>query len=166
MALARSTLEDAMTDRVSASITLGGTLTASQYAELAEIIADEDLSLEWDGERFEPQHRTVGESLSLYAHEVAWGRFDNLESWCIRMGLPFARCSGAYFTEWGPERVVFTGRGEPTSYPTVEDDYVVIGRDAAEKLGSIAAILAYFDEADFVVPPLVVEGDPDTAGEA
>jgi hypothetical protein len=64
-------MEEIMADRVSASIILGGTLTAADYAKLAEVIADEGLSIEWDGERFEPEHRTVGEPLSLYAHEVA-----------------------------------------------------------------------------------------------
>ena len=66
-----------MADRVSASITVGGTLTKAQYLDLAEIIADEGLSVEWDGDRFAPQHRKVGEPLSLYAHEVASGRFEN-----------------------------------------------------------------------------------------
>lgn len=85
-----------MANRVSASITIGGTLNADDYAELAEIIAAEGLSIEWEGEDFEPEHRTVGEPLSLHAHEVAWARFDSLESWCIERKLPFSRWSGAY----------------------------------------------------------------------
>jgi hypothetical protein len=32
----------------------------------------------------------------------------------------------------------------------------VIGRAALERLASFDAVLAYFDAADFVVPPLVV----------
>ena len=152
-----------MADRVSASIVVGGTITASDYAELAEIIADEGLSIEWDGERVEPTHRTVGEALSLYAHEVAWGRFETLEAWCVDKKLPFARWSGAYGGEWGAERVVFTGAGKPTSYAADEDDRVVIDRGTVEQLGSIEAITAYFDAADCAVPPLVVEGD---AGDA
>ncbi|PAL19382.1 hypothetical protein [Sphingopyxis sp. GW247-27LB] len=152
-----------MADRVSASIELGGSLTAADYAELSEIIASEGLSTEWDGEPFEPDHRTVGESLSLYAHEVAWGRFEMLETWCVEKSLPFVRWSGAYAGQWGAERVVFTGAGEPVSYAADEDDYVVIGRGTVEKLGSLDAIIAYFDAADTHVPPLVVEGDPSDA---
>ena len=148
-----------MADRVSASIELGGVLSALNYRELCETIAGEGLAIEWDGEPFEPHHRTEGQSLQLYAHEVAWGRFEALESWCVTMGLPFVRWSGAYPGQWGAERVVFTGEGEPQSYAADEDDYVVIGRGTVEKLGSFEAIIAYFDAADFKVPALVVEGE-------
>lgn len=148
-----------MADRVSASIELGGLLTAADYAELSEIIASEGLSIEWDGEAFEPDHGTVGESLNLYAHEVAWGRIDKLETWCAEKRLPFTRWSGGYPGQWGAERVVFTGDGEPVAYAADEDDRVVIGSETAERLGSIEAILAYFDAADTGVPPLMFEGE-------
>jgi hypothetical protein len=150
-----------MADRVSASITLGGKITTSDYDALAEIVVGEALSVEWDGETFELAHRTVGESLGLYAHEVAWGRFETLETWCVEKKLPFVRWSGAYASQWGAQRVVFMGQGEPTAYAADEDDCVVICRETAEKLGSIEAIRAYFDGADFMVPPLIVDGDPD-----
>lgn len=149
-----------MADRVSASIQIGGVLTAAVFTELASIIADEGLSTEWDGEPFEPAHRSVGEPLHLYAHEVAWGRFEALESWCVEQKLPFARWSGGYGGQWGPERVVFIGEGEPTSYAADEDDRIVVVRDTIERLDSVEAVLAYFDAADVPVPPLVVEGDP------
>lgn len=145
-----------MADRVSASIVLGGTLTATDYAELSKIIVSEGLSIEWDGERFEPDHRTVGEPLSLYAHEVAWGRFEELETWCVEKKLPFSRWSGAYGGEWSAERVVFTGAREPTSYIADEEDRIMIDRTTVEKLGSVEAIVAYFDAADVAVPPLEI----------
>ena len=140
-------------------LTIGGTVTPAVYAELADIIAAEGLSTEWDGEPFSPDQRTEGEELRLFAHEVAWGRFEELEAWCVEHAIPFARWSGAYGGEWGAERVVFTGSGEPISYAADEDDRVVIHRDTAERLGSIEAILAHFDAADFRLPPLVVAAD-------
>ena len=149
-----------MADRVSASITVGGTVTPAACSELAEVIASEDLSTEWDGDPFKPDQRTEGEPLRLFAHEVAWGRFEELEAWCFEHRIPFARWSGAYGGEWGAERVVFTGSGEPISYAADEDDRVMIDRDTAEWLGSIDAIRAYFDAAEFEVPPLVVESEP------
>ena len=152
-----------MANRVSASIEIGGLLTSPQYAELAEIIADEGLSIEWDGERFEPAHRTIGEPLRLYAHEVAWGRFETLEEWCAENRLAFARWSGAYGGEWSAERVVFTGEGVPRSYTADEDDHVVICRATIEKLGSFEAVLAHFDAADVPIPPLAIEGEPSRA---
>ena len=57
-----------MADRVSASITLSGTTTPFAYADLANIIAAEGLSTEWDGEPFAPDQRSQGEPLRLFAH--------------------------------------------------------------------------------------------------
>lgn len=150
-----------MADRVSASITLGGAITQAAYTQLAEIIAQEGLSIEWDGQVFEPGDRTQGEPLRLYAHEVAWGRFEALEAWCIAHSIPFARWSGAYPGQWGAERAVFTGNGAPQCFAADEDDHVLIGRETVERLGSIEAIRLLFDAADFAVPPLVIGGiDP------
>lgn len=149
-----------MVDRVSASITLGGSLITSDYAELCEIIADEGLSTEWDGPDFAPEHRVVGEPLGLCAHEVSWGRFEMLEAWCVDHKVPFARWSGACPGQWGAERVVFTGEGEPQSYSVDEEDYVLVGRDVIRRLGSLDAIFSYFDAADFTIPRLSLPGDP------
>lgn len=152
-----------MADRVSASIVIGGTVTRADYTELADIIASEGLSIEWDGEPFAPEQHVIGETLQLYAHEVAWGRFEELEAWCNDNKLPYARWLGAYPCQWGAERVVFTGTDEPTSYPCDEDDHVAIRRDTIDKLGSMDAIAAYFDAADFTVPPLVITDTTDPA---
>ncbi|MBX9898027.1 MAG: hypothetical protein K2Y17_09050 [Qipengyuania sp.] len=147
-----------MADRVSASIIIGGAITAAVYADFSAIIADEGLSIEWDGAPFEPHDREEGEPLRLCAHEVAWGRFEQLEAFCVERRLPFARWSDAYPGQWDPERVVFTGDGEPQSYGASNDDDVRIGRNTAEALGSYEAIIANFDAADFAVPPLIVNG--------
>lgn len=152
-----------MADRVSASISIGGSISRSTYAELVEHIRAEGLATEWDGELFDTDHRTVGTSLNLFAHEVAGGCFDALESWCVQNRLPFARWSGGYAGQWGPERVIHRGEGILSSYVVTEDDVVVIAREAIERLGSLDAVLAHFDDADFAVPPLAVEGDDHSA---
>src|SRR3546814_8432995 len=87
------------------------------------------------------------------AHEVAWGRFEELEAFCVRNALPFSRWSAAYPGQWGAERVVFPGGGEPRSYAADEDDYILIGRCTIARIGGFAAIIAHFDAADFAVPP-------------
>src|SRR3546814_17647544 len=74
--------------------------------------------------------------LSLMAHEVAWGCFEQLEAFCIANGLCFARWSGGYSGQWGAERLVFTGIGEPQGYAADEDDYILMGRCTAQRLGS------------------------------
>jgi len=145
-----------MADRVSASITIGGTLPVALLPDLLAAIEREGLSTEWDGEPFTPDQLPEGEPLSLMAHEVAWGHFRELEAFCVKHGLPYARWSGAYGGQWGAERLVFTGSGEAQSYAADEDDYILMGRCTAERLGSFPAIIAHFNAADFVIPPLVI----------
>jgi hypothetical protein len=62
--------------------------------------------------------------------------------------------------QWGAERVVFTGDGEPSSYPADEDDHVMLAHEMAEKLGSIEAITGYFNAADVSIPPLEIVDEP------
>ncbi|PTD16817.1 hypothetical protein [Sphingomonas fennica] len=145
-----------MADRVSASITIGGNLPANLLLDLARVINAEGLSTDWDGSDFTITELPDRQPLTLMAHEVAWGRFEGLEAFCIENGLPFTRWSGAYPGQWGAERTVFTGSGEPQCYAADEDDYVLMGRCTAERLGSFAAIVAHFDAADFAVPPFVI----------
>lgn len=84
-----------MADRVSASIIIGGTIPRSLQPELAALVEAEGLSIEWDGEPFTLSMLHENVALELMAYEVARGRFEALESWCVELGLPFARWSGA-----------------------------------------------------------------------
>jgi hypothetical protein len=145
-----------MADRVSVSITIGGALPSALLSDFIALIEQQRLSTEWDGAAFTASDLTGNAALELMAHEVAWGRFEDLEAFCVKNALPFSRWSGAYPGQWGAERVVFTGSGEPRSYAADEDDYILIGRCTAERLGGFAAIIAHFDAADFAVPPLVI----------
>lgn len=147
-----------MAVRVSAAITIGGTMKAKLFADLVELITEAALSTERDGPVFEVSHHREGEALSLHAHEVAGGEFSQLEEFLVDHDLPFARWSGGYVGAFGAERVVFTGAGEPRSYASDEEDHVLIARDTVETLGSYEAVIAYFDEAEFLIPPLIVEG--------
>lgn len=148
-----------MADRVDASITVGGTLSEALFTELIDHIQNEDLGLDWGEPSPESGAIPTGKPLALYAHEVAWGRFDDLETWCRDNTVPFVRWSGSYPGGWGAERVVFNGSGEPRSFAADEEDRILIVRETVERLGSMPAILAYFDEAEFAVPPLVIVTD-------
>lgn len=147
-----------MADRVSVAVTVGGAITAAQYRELSALIQLEGLTIEWDGEPFEPEHRVKGEPLRLFAHEVAWGRVEQLESWCVANLVPFARWSGGYGGSWGAERVVFAGAGSPASFIANEEDRILIDRETVERLGSIEALRGHLDAADIAIPPLIVDG--------
>ena len=150
-----------MADRVSASIALGGVITPAQLDELTQLVTVEGLSTEWDGEPFQPSQLTPGEPLQLYAHEVAWGRFEELEAWFREHPVRYVRWSGGYGSEWGAERVVFDGSGDPRSYDADENDRIFVGRATVERLGSVEAILGHFDAADFIVPPFVIGANVD-----
>ncbi|WP_231736184.1 hypothetical protein [Sphingopyxis sp. HIX] len=152
-----------MADCVSISITIGGRVGAEAFGALVEIINSERLSIEWEGPTFHAGHRIVGEPLSLYAHNVPWGRAESLEALCVEQGLPFVRWSGGYPGEWSAERVIFRGSGEADSYMCDENDRIMIDQHVVKERGSIEAILTYFEEADFEIPPLVVDGDPEPA---
>ncbi|MBL0916873.1 MAG: hypothetical protein IBJ13_15635 [Sphingopyxis sp.] len=141
-------------------------MSPGNYLELAAVIAGEGLSIEWDGPAFEPSHRTAGEPLELFANEVAWGKVEALETFCHEHGLPYRFWAGGFFAEWSAERIVFRGDGTPDSFIVDESDRVLIDRHEVVRRDSIEAILAYFDEAEFLVPPLVIEGDPEVAIEA
>lgn len=152
-----------MTNRVSASIAIGGMLPANLLSGFVKAVESEALSTEWGGEPFTIDDMPEGRSLHLMAHEVAWGRFEELESFCVEHGLPFARWSGAYSCEWGAERVVFTGSGEPQSYEADDNDNIVFNREVVDRLGMLEAIQAHLDTANFPIPPLVVIAHPQEA---
>lgn len=145
-----------MADRVSASITIGGTLPAAELPDFLAAVDAEALSTEWDGAPFTADQLPENGSLMLMAHEVAWGEFEELEAFCIEHRLPFARWWGACADLWSAGRVVFTGSGESRSFIADEDDRVLIDRGTIEQLGSIDAVLAHFDAADFAIPPLLI----------
>lgn len=146
-----------MADRVSASIILGGVVTAADFAILASLIADEGLSTDWDGPWFTPEAFEPDRPLKLKARDVAGGQFDELEAWCVAKGLAFVRWSDGYPGGWDAERVVFRGEGEPQSYLVSDGDDVLIDRATVLALGDLDAILAYFEAAAFDVPALMVE---------
>src|SRR3546814_1879123 len=153
-------MEAVMADRVPESIQIGVNSSAAVFAELLHIIAFEGLAPEWGGEPFDAESRVVGQPLALFDESCAWGKIDNLETFCVEHGLPFVRWSGSYPGEWSPERLIFRGNGTVDSYMVDESDRVLLDRRLLDDLGSIAAALAYFHAAEFEVPQVGVEGDP------
>ena len=86
--------------------------------------------------------------------------FEELEAWAQKHHVPYIRWSGGYGSEWGAERVVFDGDGEPHSYDADENDRIFVVRATVERLGSVEAILAHFEAADFTLPPLILAVKP------
>ena len=150
--------QNIMADRPSVCLTLGGDLPNSHQDALVDLVIVHGLSVEWDGPFFDVTHLAVDAPLTLYAHEVAWGRLEALKAFCVEHHLPFTRWSGGCAGAFDPERVLFQGTGAPRLLCATQDDYVMIGRHTAQALGGFAAIIALFDMADFAVPPLRFSG--------
>jgi len=144
-----------MVDRVSASITIGGSLPLSLMSPFTNLIAAHGLSVEWDGEPFAPSQCTTGSPLVLMAHEVAHGHFGGLEDICIGQAMPFVRWSGGCAGS-GAQRAVFDGTSDLRCYVVDEEDTLLLDHASALDLGSFEAIRTWFDHADFAVPPLVI----------
>ena len=145
-----------MADRVSAKITIGGSVTADQFAILSDLIASHELSTEWSGPAFAPDQRVEGEPLRLYADETPWGMFDDLEQYCCDQCIPYVRWSGACAGSFGAERIVFDGVTGPLNYSVDDDDHVVLHEQTIDQLGTMRAIRAYLKPAALEVPSLAI----------
>ena len=159
-----------MADRVSAQITIGGSLAASALPALIAAIQGEGLSAEYDGEPFEPGELVSGEPLTLCSNEVAWGTFNVLEAFCRTHRLAYSRWFGACSGAWGAGRSIYRGADETREgeegvdeYDASDDDQTLMGEQLARHLGSYEAIIAHFERASFAVPPLEITGATDCA---
>ncbi len=123
---------------------------------MANLIVGEALSVGWDGPFFEPFTCPTGKPLILCGNDVAWGTFEALEAWCVTHKIAFVRWCDGYGCQWAAQRVVFTGAGQPAVFAASGDDDVMINEDTVKRLGSIPNIRAYFEAANFAVPPLRV----------
>ena len=147
-----------MADRVSASIAIGGTVSPAQFAELAAHIADYDLRIEWGGEPFDPKRLPQNDALRLFADEVPWGMFDDLEQYCCDEGLAYQRWSGSCPGSLGAERIVHDGKTGPLNFTVDEDDMLMLHAQTIEQLCSMRAIRRYIAQAEIMLPPFAVLG--------
>ncbi len=137
-------------------IVIGGKVTPAQFEELCPLIARHDLRMDWGGDPFATDKIPEGEPLRLFADEVPWGMFDDLEQYCTDQHIPFVRWSGSCPGSFGAERIFFEGATGPLNYSVDEDDHVVLHEQTIDQLGTIRDIRAYLKPAAFEVPPLAI----------
>jgi hypothetical protein len=147
-----------MADRVSVTLRLGGTLSADRVPDLMAAIAADDAGADWEGEPVTLDRVVAGETLVLVGTEVAWGIFEEIEGFARRAGLVYARWAGGACGSFGPERVVFSGSGEPEHFAASDDDAVMLSASRIRQLGSHGAVLASLERAELAIPPLIVRG--------
>lgn len=145
-----------MADRVSATISIGGNVTRTQFDQLVISIANEGLALDWDSEPFATDQIVEGEALQLCAYEVPWGMFEALEQYCCDNHMAYRRWSGACSGTFGAERIVYDGKSGAFNYDVNDDDIVMLTVQTIEQLGSMRVIRAYLKPAAFEIPPLVI----------
>jgi hypothetical protein len=145
-----------MADRVSATTCIGGTLRRSMLDAVLDNIAPERLSTQWDGPVVRETDLPADAPLWLMAHEVAWGEFEALQQFCADQGLAYVQWSDGCGGQWGAQRMVFTGAGEPVTYCADSDDRLLIDLDTIERLGGLEAVRRHFAAAAFAGPPLQI----------
>lgn len=90
-----------MADRMFAKITIGGTISASVAHGLFKALKFECLL---DSPNDLKEHMDEEGTFTFEDEEVAWGRFGDLENYCIQNDIPFQRnADGKY--EYNPECV-------------------------------------------------------------
>lgn len=150
-----------MANRVSAHIQIGGVLSRSRYSELISAIADDDPAIDWDGTPFDPYDLPATGPLCLMDHEVAEGRFDEIEQCCRSLGLSYVRWRTGYSGSFPSDREICFGPGEPETFLTTEEDTLIFAIERIRELGSMEAIEAEYARANFTPPPLtIVDDDP------
>ena len=144
-----------MADRASVTIHIGGRITRADLTHLAELAEAASAYTDYEDTPFDPDRIEPG-TLTFIAHEVAWGRLDDIEDLCLEKGLPFARWSGSSPGAFAAERVVFAGTGELRTFAATDDDELMASLGTLRELGSMAAIEAYFAAGDREPPPLEI----------
>lgn len=148
-----------MADRVAANIIIGGGVTPDQIAALAELIAADDLRVEWDDDPFDVNSIEPDQPLRLYAYEVPWGCFEALEQYCCDQQIAFGRWSGGCSASFGAECIVYDGRTGPFNFAVDDDDRLVLHTQTIGQLGSMRAIKRYIAEADLEIPAFAVRAN-------
>jgi len=148
-----------MADRATASILIGGTIRLSDIPGLIAAIASDGGRADWEGEELDISSIREGETLEACAHDVCGGMFEWTEEFCEDRGLAYVRNSGSCSGVFGPERVVFTGMGAAMQFDMTESEEIVLARSMISELGAMETVDAWFEKAEFVVPPFTIIDD-------
>lgn len=113
-----------MADYMSAKITIGGKLKASDVDTLIKAIVDQAVSLEYDEappEEDEIRERLNENEVVFYDIEARYGQFEDLEQVCRDLGLNYVRHSEGKY-DYEAEFVVYEpGMDEPLELLATND---------------------------------------------
>lgn len=140
-----------MGDRVSVSITIGGSLPANLVDDFVTLVQAERLSIDWGGEPFNRSQFPEDGPLRLFGQEIRDGEIAEIEDFCCTHDLPYLRWSGGA-PSFGPEIVVWKGSGDRLRFTADEEERVVIDADEARELGTFEAIAEHFADGSYQPP--------------
>lgn len=146
-----------MADRASVAIRIGGSLSPDLLHGFCAAVASDGAFTDWEGTAFDPDDLDTSVPLYLADHEVAWGRFEAIETFCVDHALVFARWAGGTPGAFGPERVVFDGT-TVRRFSASDDDEILISAETVRGLGSYAAVLSHLAAAELEIPPFRIDG--------
>ncbi len=108
-----------MADHFPGEITIGGDIPLRLLDSLSEMIASENVSIDWQYALDKAQVRKAieqaaasGQTVRFTDNEARQGQFDELESFLVRHRIHFDRHSDARH-EYDGENVHYRGRGRP-----------------------------------------------------
>ena len=155
-----------MPDCCSAMIQIGGPLSPSQLPDLAALIVEENLGIDWDAScDATDAARAIEEALAnrvpltLMATEAPCGAFPTLEAYCLANGLSLKRGDDAHYT-WNPTVVFWEpGMDAPREWAGERGTYLphLSAPDISAHLatGTLAAELLLMERAYKFAIPLV-----------
>lgn len=145
-----------MADRVPVSIRIGGSLPPALLARFLDAVTSDGACSDWEGEPISLDDFDNALPLNLVATEVAWGRFEAIEAFCVEHRLVYARWAGGAPGAFGPERTVFDG-AQVRTFAASDDDEVVVAASEVRSLGSYEAVLAYLAAAEAEIPAFTID---------
>ena len=98
-----------MSDRADATITIGGPLPATRLDELLDTIEAEHLGSDWD-EYFASRENLLAflqdgaTGVTLYGRQRPGGEIEDLQAFCVEVGLTYVLTYDGYGCEWAPAR--------------------------------------------------------------
>ena len=137
-----------MSDHFPGEITIGGSIPRRLLNKLAEMIASEGVSIDWQYAIDQAAIRAAietaaakGETVRFTDDEASYGQFEDLENWLTSHGIDYDRHSDARY-EYDGENVHGRGRKRPVVMSASQSGYDMVGAD------EIREILAGKDQSD------------------
>lgn len=168
-----------MPDCSATMIKIGGTIaTAEQFNELWTAIEQENVCAgDWAGD---PLRYPIdlfaairaaaadGDRLRLYDNDQPWGKFEDIEAACQRLGLPYRRGDDGHYA-YSAEQVAYVpaAKREIVCGGTLETGPAICLETLVRRLSSDgeSALARMIEEyaAAFVIPPIAITAEAETA---